>query len=72
MIRINRKVWAIIEKNNLKNVQVLTNINTFNSSVRVVFSSSKDYKLFVNQFDYKYGIRAGNLFPERLMIIWKK
>lgn len=72
MIRINRKVWAIIEKNNLKNVQVLTNINTFNSSVRVVFSSGKDYKVFVKQFEHKYGIGAGNLFPERLMIIWKK
>ena len=47
MIRINRKVWAIIEKNNLKNVQVLTNINTFNSSVGVVFSSGKDYKVFI-------------------------
>lgn len=72
MLRINRKVWAIIEKNNLKNVQVFTNINTFNSSVKVVFSSSKDYKVFVRQFEYKFGIGAGNLFPERLMIIWKK
>lgn len=47
MLRINRKVWVIIEKNNLNNVQVFTNINTFNSTVTVVFRSSKDYKVFV-------------------------
>lgn len=41
-------------------------------NVRVVFSSGKDYKIFVRQFEYKYVIGAGNLFPERLMIIWKK
>lgn len=72
MLKINRKVWSIIEKNDLSNVQVFTNINMFNSSVGVVFSSGKDYKIFVRQFEYKYGIGAGNLFPERLMIIWKK
>lgn len=72
MIKINRKVWSIIEKNNLSNVQVFTNINTFNSSVRVVFSSAKDYKIFVRQYEYKYGIGAGKLNSERLEIIWEK
>lgn len=71
MIRINRKVWAIIEKNKLNNVQVLTNINTFNSSVRVVFSSGKDYKVFVTQFDHKFGIGEGKLIPERLEVKWE-
>lgn len=71
MMRINRKVWAIIEKNDLKNVQVLTNINTFNSSVTVVFSSSKDYKIFVKQFDYKFGIGSGKLIPETLEVKWE-
>lgn len=71
MLRINRKVWAIIEKNNLKNVQVFTNINTFNSSVKVVFSSSKDYKVFVRQFEYKFGIGDGKLIPERLEVKWE-
>lgn len=71
MIRINRRVWAIIEKNNLKNVQVFTNINTFNSSVRVVFSSSKDYKVFVKQFEYKFGIGEGKLIPEMLEVMWE-
>lgn len=71
MIRINRKVWAIIEKNKLNNVQVLTNINTFNSSVRVVFSSGKDYKVFVNQFEHKFGIGEGKLIPERLEVKWE-
>lgn len=59
MLRINRKVWAIIEKNNLNNVQVFTNINTFNSTVKVVFSFSKDYKVFVRQFEYNFGIGGG-------------
>lgn len=56
MLRINRKVWAIIEKNNLNNAQVFTNINTFNSTVTVVFRFSKDYKVFVRQFEYNFGI----------------
>lgn len=68
MIKINRKVWAIIEKNNLKNVQVLTNINRVNPSVSVLFSSRKDYKIFVNQFEYKFGLGSGKLFPERLEV----
>lgn len=71
MMRINRKVWAIIEKNNLHNVQVITNINTFNSSVRVVFSSSKDYKVFVKQFEHKFGIGSGKLIPEMLEVMWE-
>lgn len=72
MMKINRRVWSVIEKNNLSNVQVFTNINTFHSSVKVVFTSAKDYKVFVRQFDYKYGIGASKLFPERLEIIWEK
>lgn len=71
MLRINRKVWAIIEKNNLNNVQVITNINTFNSTVKVVFSSSKDYKVFVRQFEYKFGIGEGKLIRERLEVKWE-
>lgn len=71
MMRINRKVWAIIEKNKLNNVQVLTNINTFNSSVGVVFSSTKDYKVFVNQFEHKFGIGEGKLISERLEVKWE-
>lgn len=72
MLKINRKVWSIIEKNNLKNVQVFTNINIFNSSIRVKFSSCKDYKIFVRQYDYIYGIETAKLIPESLEIIWKK
>lgn len=72
MLKINRKVWSVIEKNNLQNIQVFTNIDSFNSSIKVVFSSVKDYKVFVRQFEYKYGIGTGKLFPERLEIIWKK
>lgn len=72
MNKINRKVWSVIEKNKLNNVQVCTNINTFHSSVRVVFTSLKDYKVFVRQFEYKYGIGTGKMFPERLEIIWEK
>lgn len=71
MLRINRKVWAIIEKNNLNNVQVFTNINTFNSTVKVVFSFSKDYKVFVRQFEYNFGIGEGKLIPERLEVKWE-
>lgn len=71
MMKINRKVWSIIEKNNLSNVQVFTNINSFKSSVKVVFSSGKDYKIFVRQFDHKYGIGSGKLFPERLVVLWE-
>lgn len=71
MIKINRKVWAIIEKNNLKNVQVLTNINRVNPSVSVLFSSRKDYKIFVMQFEYKFGLGSGKLFPERLEVKWE-
>ena len=71
MMRINRKVWSVIEKNNLKNVQVLTNINTFNSCVSVVFSSSKDYKVFVKQFEHKFGIGEGKLNPEMLEVKWE-
>lgn len=71
MIKINRKVWAIIEKNNLKNVQVLTNISRVNSSVSVLFSSRKDYKIFVKQFEYKFGLGSGKLFPERLEVKWE-
>lgn len=71
MLRINRKVWAIIEKNNLNNVQVFTNINTFNSTVKVVFSFSKDYKVFVRQFEYNFGIGEGKLIPERLDVKWE-
>lgn len=55
----------------MKNVQVLTNINSFNSSVRVVFSSTKDYKVFVTQFEHKFGIGEGNLIPERLEVKWE-
>lgn len=72
MIKINRKVWSIIEKNNLKNVQVFTNINIFNSSIRVKFSSGKDYKIFVRQYDYNYVIETAKLIPESMEIIWKK
>lgn len=72
MIKINRKVWSIIEKNNLKNVQVFTNINIFNSTIRVKFSSGKDYKIFVRQYDYNFGIETAKLIPESLEIIWKK
>lgn len=72
MIKINRKVWSVIEKNNLKNVQVFTNINIFDSSIRVKFSSGKDYKIFVRQYDYNFGIETAKLIPERLEIIWKK
>lgn len=68
MLRINRKVWTIIEKNNLENVQVLTNINRVNPSVSVLFSSRKDYKIFVKQFEYKFGLASGKLFPERLEV----
>lgn len=71
MMRINRKVWSIIEKNNLNNVQVITIINTFISSVTVVFSSCKDYKIFVRQFEHKYGIMGAKVFPERMKIIWE-
>lgn len=71
MLRINRKVWAIIEKNNLNNVQVFTNINTFNPSVKVVFSSVKDYKIFVRQFEHKFGIGSGKLIPEMLEVKWE-
>lgn len=71
MLRINRKVWAIIEKNNLNNVQVFTNINTVNSTVKVVFCSSKDYKVFVRQFEYNFGIGEGKLIPERLEVKWE-
>lgn len=71
MMKINRKVWAIIEKNNLHNVQVITNINTFNSSVRVVFSSSKDYKVFVKQYEHKFSIGSGKLIPEMLEVMWE-
>lgn len=69
MLKINHKVWSIIEKNNLKNVQVFTNINIFNSSIRVKFSSGKDYKIFVRQYDYNYGIGTAKLIPESLEII---
>lgn len=72
MIKSNRKVWSIIEKNDLSNVQVLTNINTFHSSVKVIFQSSKEYKVFVRQFENKYGIGTGKLILERLEIIWEK
>lgn len=68
MLRINGKAWAIIEKNNLNNVQVFTNINTFNSTVTVVFHSSKDYMVFVRQFECKFGIGEGKLIPERLEV----
>lgn len=71
MLRINRKVWVIIEKNNLNNVQVFTNINTFNSTVKVAFSFSKDYKVFVRQFEYNFGIGEGKLIPERLEVKWE-
>lgn len=71
MLRINRKVWAIIEKNNLNNVQVFTHINTFYSTVTVVFHTSKDYKVFVRQFEYKFGIGEGKLIPERLEVKWE-
>lgn len=71
MIRINRKVWSVIEKNELNNVQVFTNINRVNPSVSVLFSSRKDYKIFVKQFDYKYGLGAAKLFPERLEVKWE-
>lgn len=59
MLRINRKVWAIIEKNNLNDVEVFTYINTFYSTVTVVFRSNKDYKVFVRQFENKFGIGGG-------------
>lgn len=71
MLKLNRKVWAIIEKNNLNNVQVFTNINSFNSSVKVVFTSGKDYKIFVKQFEHKFGIGSGKLIPERLEVRWE-
>lgn len=71
MLKINRKVWSIIEKNNLNNVQVFTNINEYNSSVKVIFSSGKDYKIFVRQFDHKFGIGTAELYPEMLEVIWE-
>jgi hypothetical protein len=71
MLKINRKVWSVIEKNNLNNVQVFTNINTFKSSISVVFSSAKDYKVFVKQFDYKFGIDTAKLYPDMLEVIWE-
>lgn len=71
MLRINKNVWAIIEKNNLNNVEVFTYINTFYSTVTVVFRSSKDYKVFVRQFENKFGIGEGKLIPERLEVKWE-
>lgn len=71
MMKINRKVWAIIEKNNLKNVQVFTSNNTINSSIKVVFSSGKDYKVFVKQYDYKFGLGSAKLIPEMLEVKWE-
>lgn len=71
MLRINKNVWAIIEKNNLNNVEVFTYINTFYSTVTVVFRSSKDYKVFVRQFENNFGIGEGKLIPERLEVKWE-
>lgn len=71
MLRINRKVRAIIEKNNLNDVEVFTYINTFYSTVTVVFRSNKDYKVFVRQFENKFGIGEGKLIPERLEVKWE-
>lgn len=71
MLRINSKVWAIIEKNNLDNVEVFTYMNTFYSTVSVVFFSSKDYKVFVRQFENNFGIGEGKLIPERLEVKWE-
>lgn len=71
MLRINKNAWAIIEKNNLNNVEVFTYINTFYSTVTVVFRTSKDYKVFVRQFEYNFGIGEGKLIPERLEVKWE-
>lgn len=69
MLRTTRKIFNIIEKNNLTNVQVLVNMET--GEIVVSFSSVKQYKIFVNQYDYKYGLN--NWYIDRSeKLIWRK
>ncbi len=69
MLHTTRKIFNIIEKNKLTNVQVLVNMEK--EEIVVSFSSVKEYKIFVNQFDYKYGLN--NWYIDRSeKLIWSK
>lgn len=69
MLRTTRKIFNVIEKNKLTNVQVLVNMET--NEITVTFSSVKEYKIFVNNFDYKYGLN--NWYVDRSeKLIWRK
>lgn len=69
MLRTTRKIFSIIEKNNLTNVLVLVNMET--GEIVVSFSSVKQYKIFVKQYDYKYGLN--NFYIDRSeKLVWRK
>lgn len=69
MLRTTRKIFNIIEKNKLTNVQVLVNMEM--EEITVTFSSVKEYKIFVNQYDYKYGLN--NCYLDRSeKLVWRK
>lgn len=69
MLRTTRKIFNIIEKNKLTNVQVLVNMEM--EEITVTFTSVKEYKIFVNQYDYKYGLN--NFYIDRSeKLIWGK
>lgn len=69
MIRTTRKIFNVIEKNKLTAVQVHVNLEI--NEITVTFNSVKEYKIFTNQFDHKYGL--DNVYIDRSeKLIWRK
>lgn len=69
MLRTTRKIFNIIEKNKLTNAQVLVNMEI--EEITVTFNSVKEYKIFVNQYEHKYGLQS--FVSERSnQLIWRK
>lgn len=69
MLRTTRKIFNIIEKNKLTNVQVLVNMEI--EEIVVTFSSVKEFKIFLKQYEYKYGVKS--IGSERSnQLIWRK
>lgn len=68
MLRTTRKIFSIIEKNNLTNVQVLINMEI--EEIDVTFSSLKEYKIFVKQYEHKFGLK-GIAIERSNQLIWR-
>lgn len=69
MLRTTRKIFSIIEKNNLTNVQVLVNMEM--GEIVVSFSSVKEYKIFVKQYEHKFSLK-GIAIERSNQLIWRK